>query len=142
MKSNKVFTQSLLGILASTMYFCIVIFLYYAANILHVFPVFAGEDDFSVRRWIFFYTLVPSIVIFGFFLKSKRKFKESVIGMLLSSILYGGLIFVFKKYFLEIDDRDLANLGVFIYFLSFILFNVLGLFLSRKIIVRKVAQVS
>lgn len=135
MKSNNVFTRFLLGLLISVAYFCAIITLYYAAGVLHIFPVFAGEDDFSVRRMIVLFVFTPSVFVFGYFLGDRKKCKSSIIGMLFSSVFYGVLAFFLKDYFLGINDRDMANWGVFVYFFTFMLVNLFGLYLSRKVLV-------
>ena len=126
------------GLIMSLMYFIFVLFLYHELGILNVFPLFAGEDDFSVRRLISFSILIPSFIIVGYFFgKSIRRGKKSLlrnlVGMFLLSLLFGVLVNITKDKLSMLNDRDLANLGVLFYFLTFVLCNFFGYYLSEVI---------
>ncbi len=139
--SNKV-VPVLGGLGISALYFIAVLFLYDELNILHVFPIFAGEDDFSIRRLGTFSILIPSFIIIGWLLGVKIASKgqiplQNLFGMFLSSIAFGFLVFLFKDKLSAIDERDLVNKGVLFYFLIFVLLNFCG-YLLPNLLTRKI----
>ena len=133
MKSRINYVHSLYGLVLSVSYFAVVLFMYSEFDVLHVFPVFAGEDDFLIRRQYSSSILVPSVIVFGVLFGSritsdKQLPKERVFYMLLSSVLFGVTVFGLKDSISSIDERDYANVGVFFYFLILSLFNFFAFF--------------
>ena len=138
MKSNSRMIATLVGFSIAAIYFIATIFLFNKLEILHIFPVFAGEDDFSIRRLSSFSVLILGFVLIGWLLSKKLKYGVkmcwlSLSGMIFSSIIFGVLIALFKSNLIAICDRDTANIGVLLYYIAFVFLNLLGFFLGSLV---------
>ncbi len=129
---------ALFGFSVTAIYLTSVIYSYNMLGILHVFPVFAGEDDFSIRRLNSFSVLIPSFVLISWMLS--RKFKQglnacllSLSGMAISSIIFGIFIELLKSNLYAISERNSANVGVLLYFIVFVVLNLLGFYLGSEL---------
>lgn len=90
------------------------------------FPVFAGEDDFSIRINYFLFLVIPAFFVIGawmglVFSKNRRMIGYMFGGMGGGTIITFCIAYVLSPFINNIASRELANYSVLIFFLSWIL---------------------
>lgn len=92
------------------------------------FPVFGGEDDFSLRASWFLFRLLPAFMILGFGIGYFTSFRETLLGA--AGMSAGGIGAVAVAMLMQPTINQLAgsreaNLGVAVYFSGWLLLSVL-----------------
>jgi hypothetical protein len=95
------------------------------------FPVFAGEDDFSLRINYFLVMVFPAFFIIGawigyIFNKSRRLASYMSGGVFVGTVVTFGTAYFLSPLISNISSREIANYAVLTFFLSWILFSGFG----------------
>lgn len=95
------------------------------------FPIFAGEDDFSIRINYFLFMVLPAFFMMGAWIGSTFSKNKRMASYMLGGVFVGTVVTFCTAYFFSpiirnISSRELANYGVLVFFLSWILFSGLG----------------
>jgi hypothetical protein len=100
------------------------------------FPAFAGEDDFALRIQYFLFIACPAFAVTGAWIGYVFNVNKRVGGYMWAGVLAGSLMTFSIAHLLSprisgIASRDVANYGVLVLFLCWVLFSALGALVVR-----------
>jgi hypothetical protein len=101
------------------------------------FPVFAGEDDFSVRIAYFMFLVLPAFLLIGVWMGIVYDAQRRLVGRMFAGVLLGTLLAFAVVHALStsiggIQSRDAANSAVLVFLLSWVGLSALGAWIGYR----------